>query len=88
MAFLDWPSQDPLLVRHKSADSTNDSLGFLFVPMTTAGYIGVSAEKTNSAAGLMNFMRNMGQSIGTSAVTVLIAPLSFINRSSMSTLVG
>ena len=34
MAFLDWPSQDPLLVRHKSADSTNDSLGFLFVPMT------------------------------------------------------
>jgi hypothetical protein len=42
MAFLDWPSQDPLLVRHKSADSTNDSLGFLFVPMTTAGYIGVS----------------------------------------------
>lgn len=30
-------------------------------------------EKTNSAAGLMNFMRNMGQSIGTSALTTVLA---------------
>jgi len=48
-------------------------LGFLFVPLTLAGYIGMPSEKTNAAAGLMNFMRNIGQSVGTSAVTTIIA---------------
>jgi len=48
-------------------------VAFLFVPLTLAGYVGLPAEKTNAAAGLMNFMRNMGQSIGTSAVTTLLA---------------
>ena len=46
---------------------------FLFVPLTLAGYVGLPSEKTNSAAGLMNFMRNMGQSIGTSALTTVLA---------------
>ena len=48
-------------------------MGFLFVPLTLAGYIGLPSEKTNAAAGLMNFMRNIGQSVGTSAVTTIIA---------------
>jgi DHA2 family multidrug resistance protein len=43
------------------------------VPLTLAGYVGLSSEKTNAAAGLMNFMRNMGQSIGTSALTTVLA---------------
>ena len=47
--------------------------GFLFVPLTAAGYVGLPKEKSNAAAGLMNFMRNIGQSVGTSAVTTLIA---------------
>jgi DHA2 family multidrug resistance protein len=56
-------------------------VAFLFVPLTLAGYIGLPAEKTNAAAGLMNFMRNMGQSIGTSAVTTLIARRSQYHQS-------
>ena len=48
-------------------------VGFLFVPLTAAGYVGLPREKNNAAAGLMNFMRNIGQSVGTSAVTTLIA---------------
>src|ERR1700741_3204063 len=48
-------------------------VAFLFVPLTLAGYVGLPAEKANAAAGLMNFMRNIGQSVGTSAVTTLIA---------------
>jgi len=56
-------------------------VAFLFVPLTLAGYIGLSAEKTNAAAGLMNFMRNIGQSIGTSAVTTLIARRSQYHQS-------
>ena len=48
-------------------------IGFLFVPITMAGYIGVPAEKGNSVSGLVNFMRNIGSSIGTSIVTTMIA---------------
>ena len=48
-------------------------LPFLFVPMTLAGYVGLPSNKTNNAAGLMNFMRNMGQSIGTSSLTTVLA---------------
>jgi DHA2 family multidrug resistance protein len=56
-------------------------VGFLFVPLTLAGYVGLPKEKTNAAAGLMNFMRNMGQSVGTSAVTTLLARRSQYHQS-------
>jgi DHA2 family multidrug resistance protein len=48
-------------------------LGFLFVPINVASFIGIPTEKSNSVAGLVNFMRNIGSSIGTSMVTTLIA---------------
>jgi MFS transporter, DHA2 family, multidrug resistance protein len=48
-------------------------LGFIFIPATTAAYIGVAAEKNNAVAGLVNFMRNIGSSVGTSLVTTIIA---------------
>jgi MFS transporter, DHA2 family, multidrug resistance protein len=48
-------------------------LGFLFVPINLSSYIGMPAEKSNSVAGLINFMRNIGSSVGTSMVTTLIA---------------
>ena len=48
-------------------------IGFLFVPITMAGYIGVPAEKGNSVSGMVNFMRNIGSSIGTSIVTTMLA---------------
>lgn len=48
-------------------------IGFLFVPITMAGYIGIPMEKGNSVSGMVNFMRNMGSSIGTSIVTTMIA---------------
>jgi MFS transporter, DHA2 family, multidrug resistance protein len=48
-------------------------LGFLFVPITLVAYIGISPEKNNAVAGIINFMRNMGSSVGTSLVTTLIA---------------
>lgn len=48
-------------------------LGFLFVPITLVAYIGIPSEKNNSVAGIANFMRNMGSSVGTSLVTTLIA---------------
>jgi DHA2 family multidrug resistance protein len=48
-------------------------IGFLFVPITLAAYTGIPGEKSNSVAGMINFMRNMGSSVGTSIVTTLIA---------------
>jgi len=48
-------------------------LAFLFVPINLVSYVGMPAEKSNSVAGLVNFMRNIGSSIGTSMVTTLIA---------------
>ena len=47
-------------------------LGFLFVPITLAAYVGVPAEKSNMVSGLINFMRNIGSSVGTSVVTTMI----------------
>jgi DHA2 family multidrug resistance protein len=63
-------------------------VAFLFVPLTLAGYVGLSAEKTNAAAGLMNFMRNIGQSVGTSAVTTLIARRSQYHQSVLAEYTG
>jgi MFS transporter, DHA2 family, multidrug resistance protein len=48
-------------------------LGFLFVPINISSFVGVPVEKSSSVAGLVNFMRNIGSSIGTSMVTTLIA---------------
>ena len=47
-------------------------LGFLFVPVNLAAYIGVPPDKNNSVAGLINFMRNIGSSVGTSFVTTML----------------
>jgi DHA2 family multidrug resistance protein len=48
-------------------------MGFIFIPATMVAYLGIPQEKSNSVAGLVNFMRNMGSSVGTSAVTTIIA---------------
>jgi MFS transporter, DHA2 family, multidrug resistance protein len=48
-------------------------LGFLFVPINLVSYVGMPLEKSGSVAGLVNFMRNIGSSVGTSLVTTLIA---------------
>jgi len=47
-------------------------IGFLFVPITLAAYIGMPTERSNAVAGMINFMRNIGSSVGTSMVTTLI----------------
>jgi len=48
-------------------------MGFIFIPVTMVAYLGLPQEKSNSVAGLINFVRNMGSSFGTSAVTTILA---------------
>ena len=46
-------------------------LPFMFVPINVTAFSHVEREKTSSATGLLNLMRNMGGSVGISAVTTL-----------------
>ena len=48
-------------------------LSFLFVPINLISYVGMPPEKSSSVAGLVNFMRNIGSSVGTSMVTTIVA---------------
>jgi DHA2 family multidrug resistance protein len=48
-------------------------MGFIFIPATMVAYLGIPQEKSNAVAGLINFVRNMGSSVGTSAVTTILA---------------
>jgi DHA2 family multidrug resistance protein len=48
-------------------------IGFLFVPITLVAYVGIPQAQSNMVSGLINFMRNMGSSVGTSIVTTMIA---------------
>jgi len=56
-------------------------VGFLFVPITLVAYVGMPAEKSNAIAGMINFMRNIGSSVGTSMVTTMIARRSQFHQS-------
>jgi DHA2 family multidrug resistance protein len=59
-------------------------LGFLFVPINLVAFVGMPAEKSNSISGLINFMRNIGSSIGTSMVTTLIARRAQVHQNYLS----
>ena len=48
-------------------------MGFIFIPATMVAYLGMPQAKSNAVAGLINFVRNMGASVGTSAVTTILA---------------
>ena len=48
-------------------------LPFLFIPITTASYVGLPANKTNQASALLNVARNLGGTIGISSVQTLLA---------------
>jgi len=48
-------------------------LGFLFVPINLSSYVGMPTEKSSNIAGLVNFWRNIGSSVGTSMVTTVVA---------------
>jgi DHA2 family multidrug resistance protein len=59
-------------------------LGFLFVPINLSAYVGIPPEKGNSVSGLVNFMRNIGSSVGTSIVTTLLARRAQFHQSMLS----
>ena len=63
-------------------------LGFIFIPATLASYIGIPKEKSNAVAGLVNFVRNIGSSVGTSVVTTIIARRSQFHQNALASNLG
>jgi DHA2 family multidrug resistance protein len=58
-------------------------VGFVFVPATTASYIGIGEDKSNAVAGLVNFTRNIGSSVGTSIVSTMIVRRSQFHQAGL-----
>ena len=59
------------------------ALPFLFIPITTAAYAGLPAEKTNQASALINVARNLGGSIGVSLAGALLAQREQFHQSTL-----
>ena len=49
------------------------ALPFLFVTLTTAGYVGIAPDKNSEASAIINLMRNLGGSVGVSLATAEVA---------------
>jgi DHA2 family multidrug resistance protein len=59
-------------------------LAFLFVPINTVVYNGVSPEKNSAVAGIVNLSRNMGGDIGIAFVTTLIARRTQVHQATLA----
>src|ERR1017187_985522 len=51
-------------------------LAFLFIPISTLAYMGIPRHKSNQVAGMNNFSRNLGGSIGISMLSTWLQRLS------------
>ena len=56
---------------------------FLFIPISTAAYVGLPPQKTNQASALINVARNIGGSIGVSLSNTVIAQNAQIHQSNL-----
>jgi DHA2 family multidrug resistance protein len=48
-------------------------LAFLFIPINTVAYLGITPDKSNNASAIINMMRNLGGSVGIALATTLLA---------------
>lgn len=60
-------------------------LAFLFVPLTSAAYLGIPEDKNNEISGMVNLMRNIGGSVGTSLITTVIERRSQLHLNNLVT---
>jgi DHA2 family multidrug resistance protein len=58
-------------------------MAFLFVPINTLVYAGVSPEKNNAVSGIVNLSRNMGGDVGIAFVTTLIVRRSQAHQATL-----
>lgn len=58
-------------------------LPFLFIPISTAAYVGLAPQKTNQASALINVARNIGGSIGVSLSNTVIAQNAQLHQANL-----
>ena len=56
-------------------------MGFLLVPIQTLCYEGIPQEKNNNVSGMTNLARNLGGSLGISAISVIFSRRSQFHQS-------
>jgi MFS transporter, DHA2 family, multidrug resistance protein len=59
-------------------------MGFIFIPATMVAYLGIPQDKSNAVAGLINFVRNIGSGVGTSAVTTILARRTQVHQAMLA----
>lgn len=59
-------------------------LPFIFIPISTLSYVGISRDQNNQVSGISNFSRNLGGAIGVSILTTFIARHQQISRSDLT----
>jgi DHA2 family multidrug resistance protein len=59
-------------------------LPFLFIPITSASYAGLPADKSSEASSLINVSRNLGGSIGVSVAGTLLAENTQVHQAYLS----
>ena len=59
-------------------------MGFIFIPATMVAYLGLPQNKNNAVAGLVNFVRNIGASVGTSAVTTILSRRAQVHQTMLA----
>ncbi|HEY3740306.1 MAG TPA: DHA2 family efflux MFS transporter permease subunit [Bryobacteraceae bacterium] len=57
---------------------------FIFIPATLVSYLGLPPGKNSSAAGLINFMRNIGSGVGTSGVIVMVTQRTQVHQTMLA----
>ena len=60
------------------------ALPFLFIPINTIAYTGISRGQSNDVSGLTNLARNIGGSTGTAFVATMLARASQTHESNMT----
>ena len=48
------------------------AMPFLFVTLTTLGYVGIAPDKSGQASAIINLMRNLGGSVGVAVATTVV----------------
>jgi MFS transporter, DHA2 family, multidrug resistance protein len=59
-------------------------MAFLFVPINTMAFYFIPKEKTNNATGIINLARNIGGSVGISAVATMLARGTQVHQAYLS----
>ena len=59
-------------------------LAFIFIPSNTLSYVDIPVEKNNQVSSMINFVRNIGGSIGIALISTLITRTTQIRQSYLS----